>query len=172
MDHDADPPAPNFPLDGTLFGPEQPCFGCSPTHPTGLRLAFAREGDAAIVTRFVPGPGHQGPPGIMHGGLVLTLADELAAWTIIGLRERFGFTAKVDARIARPVRIGAEVRGRGVITRDGSRVVEVAVTLAQGEVEAFRGTFTFVLLDERAAAQMLGAEALPEAWRRFARAGG
>ena len=67
------------------------CFGCSPTHPTGFRLEFDKEGDV-VTTRFVPKTEHQGPPGILHGGLVTTLADELAAWTIIATRlTRSGF---------------------------------------------------------------------------------
>ncbi|MBM4357286.1 MAG: hypothetical protein FJ096_04175 [Deltaproteobacteria bacterium] len=72
-------------LDPHTFGREQPCFGCAPDHPTGFHLEFEREGDA-VRTRFVPSPHHQGPPGILHGGLVTTLADELAAWTIVALK--------------------------------------------------------------------------------------
>ncbi|MFT3767835.1 MAG: hypothetical protein QM820_20485 [Minicystis sp.] len=63
------------PLDPHLFGSGQPCFGCSPEHPIGLRLAFTRRDDE-VVTTFVPGEQYQGPPGLMHGGLVTTLADE------------------------------------------------------------------------------------------------
>lgn len=160
-DHDAEA------LDADLFGPASPCFGCSPTHPTGFRLRFAREGDA-VTTRFVPGAEHQGPPGVMHGGLVMTLADELAAWTIIGLRERFGFTASVEGRLAKPMRTGLEVLGRGRITRDGGRVVQVATSLEQAGAVAFEGSFRFVLLDEQGATQLLGTT-LPEAWKRFCR---
>ena len=65
-------------LDGHLFGADQPCFGCGPNHPWGFHLAFERDGEA-VVTRFVPGDRYQGPPGIMHGGLVMTLADEVGA---------------------------------------------------------------------------------------------
>jgi acyl-coenzyme A thioesterase PaaI-like protein len=154
-------------LDPDTFGRESPCFGCSPTHPTGFHLHFAREDDA-VTTRFVPGPEHQGPPGVMHGGLVLTLADELAAWTVIGLRDRFGFTASVEARLRLPVRVGVEVVGRGTILRDSSRVLKIATTLTQSGEVAFEGTFNFVLLDQSGAERLLDAP-LPEAWKRFCR---
>ena len=39
------------------------------------------------MTTFTPDDRYQGPPGIMHGGLVTTLADEVAAWAIIGVLE-------------------------------------------------------------------------------------
>ncbi len=157
------------PLDPETFGPGQPCFGCSPAHPIGLRLRFTREGDE-VTTRFTPPPEYQGPPGIMHGGLVTTVADEIAAWTIVGLKRRFGFTAAIEARLLRPVRVGVELLGRGRITTDGSRLVTVAVTLAQEGADAFRGTFRFALLDEGGATRVLGSGApLPEAWKRFCR---
>lgn len=149
------------------FGPGQPCFGCSPDHPIGFQLRFAREGDE-VVTRFVPGEQYQGPPGIMHGGLVSTLADEVAAWTVIGLLDRFGFTASMQIKLHRPVRIGLEVEGRGRIVRETSRVVHVGVRLAQGGADALTGELGFAILDRAGAERLLGGP-LPEAWLRFCR---
>lgn len=154
-------------LDGSLFGPGQPCFGCAPDHPHGFRLRFERDGDA-VRTRFTPTEHHQGPPGIMHGGLVMTLADELGAWAIIALLEKFGFTAEMHAKLAKPVRLGVEVEGRAHIAKPGARVVGVEVELAQEGVVVYTGALRFVLLDEKGAERMLGGP-LPEAWRRFGR---
>ncbi|AKT42918.1 PaaI family thioesterase [Chondromyces crocatus] len=154
-------------LEPNPFGPDQPCFGCNPDHPIGFHLRFVREGDE-VVTRFTPGEQYQGPPGIMHGGLVTTLADEVAAWAVIGLLDRFGFTASLQVRLHGPVRIGVEVEGRGSITRHTSRVAHVAVRLAQGGVDTLSGEFVFAILDQAGAERLLGGP-LPEAWRRFSR---
>jgi acyl-coenzyme A thioesterase PaaI-like protein len=154
-------------LDGSLFGPDQPCFGCSPDHPFGFHLTFARDGDE-IVTRMTPGERYQGPPGIMHGGLVMTLADEIGAWAIIALLEKFGFTAEMSGKLRRPVRIGRELEGRGRIAKPGARVVGVRVTIAQDGQVAYEGELRFVLLDQRGAERMIGGP-LPEAWKRFSR---
>ena len=154
-------------LDPELFGAEQPCFGCGPSHPIGFHLRFTREGEL-VRTRWTPGPQFQGPPGIVHGGLVTTLADELAAWTVVTLRGRFGFTASIEARLSGPLRIGAEVVGEGRVLRDSSRLVLVEVRLRQGREECFRGEFKFVLLDTAGAEKLLGGP-LPERWRQFAR---
>jgi acyl-coenzyme A thioesterase PaaI-like protein len=155
-------------LDPHLFGAGQPCFGCSPDHPTGFRLRFAREGEA-VTTRFTPTDAHQGPPRLMHGGLVMTLADEIGAWTLVGLLGKFGFTAKFAAKLRKPVRIGVETVGRGVIEKVGSRLVTVRVGLTQGAEEVFEADIAFVLVDEKAAESILGAP-LPPAWRTFCRA--
>ncbi len=160
-------PSQSIDLDPALFGDASPCFGCSPTHPIGFRLKFAREGNE-VVTRFVMGQQYQGPPGIVHGGLVTTIADELAAWTVIGMKERFGFTAAIEARLKRPLRIDVETVGRGRIVRDGSRLIKVGISLSQRQRETFSGVFTFALLD-RAAAERLLRGPLPKSWQSFCR---
>ena len=142
-------------LDGGLFGAAQPCFGCGPQHPIGFRLSFVREGED-VVTRFVPGEQYQGPPGIMHGGLVMTLADEVGAWAIVAGKERFGFTVRVDGQLRRAVRIGREVEGRARITKDLRRLVDVAVEVRQDDETCFSGSLRFAVLDEEGAARGRG----------------
>jgi acyl-coenzyme A thioesterase PaaI-like protein len=154
-------------LDGRLFGPEQPCFGCGPVHPAGFRLRFSEEGDD-VVTRFVPGDGYQGPPGIMHGGLVATLADELAAWVLVMKLGKFGFTASMNLKLHRAVRTGVEVVGRARVAKNLRRVVDVSLELAQGDEPAVSGELRFVLLDKGGAERLLGRE-LPPEWERFSR---
>lgn len=161
---------PQASLDPAIFGPDSPCFGCAPGHPTGLHLKFERSGDE-VRTRFVPTLHMQGPPGILHGGLVMTLADELGAWAIIGLRERFGFTAAIQARLVRPVRIEEEVLGTARIGVETSRTSLVEVTLTQAGAVAFKGELTFVVMDAKGAEKLLGGP-LREAWKRFARTPG
>jgi acyl-coenzyme A thioesterase PaaI-like protein len=155
------------PLDGTLFGDDSPCFGCGPSHPIGFRLAFTREDDR-VCTRFTPGSQYQGPPGVMHGGLVTALADELAAWTVIAMKGRFGFTTTIEARLSRPVRVGVEVLGSSRITRDLQRVVEVETSLSQQGAVAYSAKFKFAVLDRAAAERLLGGP-LPPRWAAFAR---
>lgn len=159
--------APIEPLDGRLFGDGQPCFGCSPTHPHGFRLAYAREGEE-VVTRFTPGPLHQGPVGIMHGGLVSTLADETAAWAVIALTGKFGFTTSFSCRLLKAVRIDVEVEARAKVLSANRRVVRSAVTLRQQGEDCFTGEFVFVLLDRAAAEKLMGGP-IPQAWERFCR---
>lgn len=155
-------------MDGTLFGEGQPCFGCAPDHPAGFRLRFHVEDDS-VVTRFVPAERFQGPPGIMHGGLVMTLGDEIAAWTLVGLQHRFGFTSKVEGRLKNAVRIGVETEARGRIAEDRGRMVDLDVTVSQGTVTCFEGKFRFVIMDVKGAERLLGQE-LPEAWKKLGRA--
>ena len=121
-----------------------------------------------MVTRFIPGDRYQGPPGIMHGGLVTTLADEVGAWALVGLLGKFGFTTHIAGTLRRPVRIGVEVVGRSWIAKDSRRVVRVGVDLAQEGSSSFAAELTFVLLDRGGAERLLGKE-VPESWLKFCR---
>jgi acyl-coenzyme A thioesterase PaaI-like protein len=154
-------------FDPELFGTEQLCYGCGPRHPNGFRLRFSRVGQE-VHTRFMPGDLHQGPPALMHGGLILTLADELAAWTILGMLGKFGFTGRVEASLSRPVRINEEVTGVGKILRSTSRTVHVEVTLTQTGEAVFSGKFLFALLAANAFEKLTG-RPLPEEWKQFTR---
>ncbi len=154
-------------LDGTIFGPGQPCFGCGPDHPIGFRLSFRTE-EGEVVTDFTPGDKYQGPPGIMHGGLVTTLADEIAAWAVIALLGKFGFTAAMSCKLHKPVRVGVPLVGRGSLVRDSGRIVQTRARIVQDDTDMFTGDFTFAILDRAGAEKMLGGP-LPDAWNQFAR---
>jgi acyl-coenzyme A thioesterase PaaI-like protein len=159
--------APGTSLDGSLFGPNNRCFACSPDHPTGLRMRFTVEGDE-VVTRFTPKDEHQGAPSVMHGGLVTMVADEVGCWALIALRGKFGFTGTMTSRFPRAVRVGQEIEGRARITAESTRVVQVDVRLRQASVECFSSAMSFIVLDQSGAEKMLGGT-LPEAWKTFFR---
>ncbi len=154
-------------VDGSIFGPGQPCFGCAPDHPIGFRLSF-EEDDDDVVTRFMPEERYQGPPGILHGGLTTTLADEIGAWAIITKLGKFGFTAQLNAKLHKPVRIGVELEGRSRIAADRRRIVDVEVELTQEGDKCMTAELRFVILDEKGAERMLG-RPLPPEWLSFSR---
>lgn len=155
------------PLDGSLFGEHQPCFGCGPLHPHGFHLRFEKHGPG-VRTRFTPTALQQGAPLIMHGGLVSTVADETAAWAILQRTGRFGFTTSFECRFLRPVRVGVEAEAFGEVVKETSRLVKADVRIAQRGVECWRGHFTFALLDRKAAEKLLE-QPLPPEWLRFCR---
>jgi acyl-coenzyme A thioesterase PaaI-like protein len=153
--------------DGALFGPGAACYGCAPHHPHGLRLRFRREGEL-LSTAYQAGPEQQGPPGIMHGGLVATLADELGAWAVIVGLGKFGFTTTLQARYHQAVRAGLPLRGEARLPTVARRLVDVPVRLYQEERLVFSSDLQFAVLGRAAAEQLLGGP-LPEAWARWVR---
>lgn len=150
-----------------MFGKESQCFGCAPHHPIGFRLSFVREGNV-LRTTFTPGKNYQGPLGVMHGGLVTALADELAAWAIVAFRAQFGFTASIEAKLLLPVRIEIPVEASATITRDTKRLVDIETVMIQEGKKCYQGKFKFVVLDQAGAEKLMGVT-LPPEWAAFAR---
>lgn len=157
------------PLDPLIFGEEQGCFGCGPHNDAGMQLRFFRDGDE-VVTTFHAKPGWEGPPGIVHGGLQSTLADEIGAWTVIGLTGHFGFTTAMQLRFLRPAKIDLPIEARGTIVERTESTARVRVVLKQRDRRLLTGTATYLLPTRSQAEKILG-DALPEAWLPLAREG-
>lgn len=152
-------------LDPYTFGQNQMCFGCGPHNEVGLRLRFERDGDR-VRTRFTLGEGYDGPPGILHGGLQAMVADELAGWTLVGLRERIGLTTSMNVRYIRALRLGVEIVGEGRISAEAEDSATVRVSLSQDGLVGCMARVSFGLASgDKMEALLEGG--LPPGWRRF-----
>ena len=152
-------------IDPNIFGADQQCFGCGPTNPIGLKLKFFKDGDT-VVTRFTPGLGQEGPPGIFHGGLQATVVDDLAAWTMVGLKGHMGFTVSMQIRYLRPLRLHQEVVGTGTILKDGDSSILMDTVLKQNGKTGCMAKVVYALLTRERAKEVLGGE-MPKEWERF-----
>jgi acyl-coenzyme A thioesterase PaaI-like protein len=54
--------------------PEQPCWGCGPSHPRGLHIKSYWSDDGTVCS-WRPGPDHVGWPGVLNGGILAALVD-------------------------------------------------------------------------------------------------
>ncbi|MDI3298207.1 MAG: PaaI family thioesterase [Bacillota bacterium] len=91
--------------------PENGCFACGTENPHGLHLRVQRSADGWEEARFTPEPWHAGWPGIVHGGLVCTLMDEVMAYVAYHDGEP-AVTARMSIEYRHPVRVGEPVTVR------------------------------------------------------------
>lgn len=118
--------------------PRNPCIGCGPDNPIGLRLAFAREG-SRVTTTLVVRPEFQGWPGRLHSGVLYTALLETANWTVYGTRGRVGLPTRTSALDARRwIAVGEALRltGRAIESTGSPLKVAVVATDARGEAVA------------------------------------
>lgn len=80
---------------------EYHCFGCDPHSPVGLRLTFFRDGDV-LRSRWTPRAELEGYPGVIHGGIQATLADEIGGWYIHVVRGTAGMTRHLSVTYHTP----------------------------------------------------------------------
>jgi acyl-coenzyme A thioesterase PaaI-like protein len=102
------------------------CFVCGLENPVGLRLKIYETGPGEIETSFTPPEHFQGYPGVLHGGIVATMIDEISGRAMMGdpSQPRFMFTAKIDVKYRKNVPIGRTLRVVGKAGRSRGRMAE------------------------------------------------
>ena len=100
------------------------CFACGTLNTNGLRLDLHVERDRSwtdvtLDQRF------EGWEGVIHGGILSTILDEVMAWSLAG-RDDWGMTARMTVTFRRPVAVGQRLHAEGWITKSRRRLVETA----------------------------------------------
>jgi uncharacterized protein (TIGR00369 family) len=93
------------------------CFVCGVVNPVGLNLRFYVTGPDEVSAEYTVPEHFQGYPGVVHGGIVAAMLDEIAGRAHMGSDPpRFMYTARLDIRYRKNVPVGEPLRlvGRGV----------------------------------------------------------
>lgn len=100
------------------------CFGCSTTNPHGLHLRFWYSEQGCFTKCIIPDY-LCGIDGIVHGGILALLLDEVAEWTVIAYLGRFGMTRDISIRYLKPVRTNTEIIVESqIISHDDKNAVQ------------------------------------------------
>jgi len=91
------------------------CFVCGELNPAGLRLRFQTDGRTA-TTRFIPQVAHVGFKGVVHGGIIATVLDEVMVWACAVQAHKFAVCAELTVRYLNPVKPGRELVVTGELT--------------------------------------------------------
>lgn len=133
---------PGEPLDMPwLAEPVFRCFGCSPRNPIGLRLRMLRLGDGRGAADVTFGEDHSSYPGVVHGGMVGLLVDEVMGDLIAIDHGLLAFSVTLRTKMLIPLRVGVPYRASARITRTGNGLLhtEADVTGPTGEVHVMAG---------------------------------
>lgn len=120
------------------------CFACGLENPIGLKMAFYEDDKGRVVAEFTPGDEHQGYPGVVHGGIVAALLDEVLGRVAIAA-ERWMVTARINIRFRRPIPLGETLTVMGEELGWKKRLLEAQgqIRLANGQIGA-EATGTFI----------------------------
>lgn len=123
------------------------CFVCGKENPIGLQLTFI-EKDESYITTFTARPEYQGYDGIMHGGLVSTILDEVMV-RYLNAKGLNAVTAKLEVRFRKPTPIGQQLTATGKITGKRGNMYELVseITLPDGTITA-QGKATVAVLED------------------------
>jgi acyl-coenzyme A thioesterase PaaI-like protein len=89
------------------------CFICGLQNPVGLHLHVYEIEPGTVESKYTAAEHFQGYPGVLHGGIVGAIIDEIAARAHMGsdpTAPRFMFTARLELRYRHNVPIGKPLR--------------------------------------------------------------
>ena len=132
------------------------CFVCGRKNPVGLYMRFHDNGQSEVVSGFTVPEHYQGYPGIVHGGVVAAMLDEVVARvSMIGDPHHFMMSVKLAILYRHPVPVSTPLKIIGKIVRlrgrlgkaegkiylpDGTLACEAAMTLADIPEELLTST--------------------------------
>lgn len=125
------------------------CFGCGRLNEHGLQLSFYSHERGGVQSSFVPEVRFEGYDGMVHGGVISTVLDEVMAWSLYR-QETWAVTGELTVRYRAPLRVGEETTAVGWTVGQRGRRIEMAgeiVRDSDGSVIA-RATAIFVAVPE------------------------
>lgn len=98
-------------------------FGTSKNIENNLRLNIYKLEDDSIYTIYHGNKNHGGYPGVLHGGLVTAILDEISGWTIIDASGGYYcVTAQFNTSFIRPVELSKTTYGLAkIINKEGRK---------------------------------------------------
>lgn len=129
------------------------CFGCGRLNEYGLQLAFHADERGGVWADFTPAERFEGYTGMVHGGVLSTVLDEVMAWSLYR-SEVWAVTAELTVRFRSPVRVGEATRATGWQVSSRGRRIEMAGEIRRLADDAVLATATalFIRVPETQAA--------------------
>ena len=101
------------------------CFGCGRLNQHGLHLNLVPDPDGyGVRTAFVPPPRTEGYTGMVHGGIITTVLDEVMAWSLYR-HGVWAVTGQLTTRYRKPIILGEATTATGFLVRDRGRAIEM-----------------------------------------------
>jgi len=123
----------------TLQPNSRDCFACGVHNPLGLKLRFYITGKGEVEATYTAPDEFQGYPGVVHGGVVAAMLDEITCRSHMGFDPpRFMFTARLNVRYRKNVPVGQPLRlvGKAGKTKSRTATAKGEIYDADGELLA------------------------------------
>ncbi|MFC4943070.1 PaaI family thioesterase [Pseudonocardia sp. GCM10023141] len=119
------------------------CFGCAPGNPAGLGLHFRPDGDG-LVADVCLDRRYESYPGVLHGGIVALVCDEVMGNLIVLRHGRVAVTTSMRMRYVGVIAIDRHYRCHATIAPGPGAAIQGRAEIrdAAGEVMA-TATATF-----------------------------
>ncbi len=102
------------------------CFVCGLDNENGLQMRFYEDEPGKVSANIIVPKHFQGYPGIVHGGIIAAMLDEVSGRTITNNEySRWMVTASLSIRYRKPVPVEKPLHLVGVLQKDSGLVARV-----------------------------------------------
>jgi acyl-coenzyme A thioesterase PaaI-like protein len=98
------------------------CLVCGDHNPHGFKLRARLEG-GRVVAEYTTKPHDTGYKHLVHGGVIMTLLDEVMTWATILETRGVCVAAEMTTRLREPVTVGHRVRIEAWVTKNARRII-------------------------------------------------
>jgi acyl-coenzyme A thioesterase PaaI-like protein len=96
------------------------CFACGELNDVGLHLELHLSPGHCHTEITLPRQ-FEGWEGIVHGGILCTILDEVMAWSLVE-RDNWGVTARMSIQFKKPALVGHHFEAEGWMVEDRRRI--------------------------------------------------
>jgi uncharacterized protein (TIGR00369 family) len=104
------------------FPMDEFCFACGIQNKNGLKLTISGNSEGVLAS-IAPPSWSQGYSGVVHGGIVATILDELAVWAAFKKGYK-SVTAELTMRIKNAMRITENYTADARVVKTKHRLIE------------------------------------------------
>ena len=126
------------------------CFICGMENPVGLHLHIYETAPGEVETIYIAPDHFQGYPGVLHGGIVAAIIDEISGRTHMGsdpMDPRFMFTAKLEVKYRKNVPTGRQLKIIGKAGKSKARSAEAWAGIFDAETSELLAEGNTLLVD-------------------------
>jgi len=99
------------------------CFVCGKENPFGLKITFFKD-QKEVKAEFIPESKHQGFRGIVHGGILFSILDEIMGRTAIITKGVMTLTVEINIKYRKKAPTGKKIIFTAQMIKDLGRMIE------------------------------------------------
>jgi acyl-coenzyme A thioesterase PaaI-like protein len=126
------------------------CFICGLENPVGLHLHIYEPEPGRVESTYLAPDHFQGYPGVLHGGIVAAIIDEISGRAQMGSdpsNPRFMFTAKLEVKYRKNVPVGKHLKLIGQAGTSRARSAEAWAGIYDAGTNELLAEGTTLLID-------------------------
>lgn len=103
------------------------CYVCGKENPHGLHLEFSLSADGALHSSVIFSKEHQGFKGIVHGGMMAAVLDDIMV-NLLWHSRLPAVTAELKLRLKRPAKVGEKILLSGWVEKKEEKIIYTKAT--------------------------------------------